>query len=113
MKINIEIKRKKEIETTPTIKEKISFKLKELGCFYPITNINDNKHNTLILCDSGFANNQMFIKTAILQIILKDIIYIGGDEYMSLYLNLNSGCSWEMVWDKIKDIESLNYNIKE
>ncbi len=112
MKINIEIKRKKEIETTPTIKEKISFKLKELGCFYPISEINayDDK---LILCDSGFANTQMFIKTAILQIILKDITWIGGDEHFPLYLHLDSYCNWKMVWDKIKDIESLNYNIEE
>ena len=113
MNINVNIKTNENKKINNYAIE-VSKKLKQLGCFayrdhMQCPFIIDN--NRICINKTGFANNEMFINTGIIQIILKDIAYFKSDNNYCLSLIVEHSKTWKDVYNKIKDIDKITYNI--
>jgi hypothetical protein len=108
MKLNIIIN-KKESEEEKDYQQLVCDKLEELGCFIFIP-----KGDFIGIDGNSFCNKEFFIKTGIIQIILKKLAYfIGGHHRHVLSLELEYKKTWEDVYDKIKNIDEITWNFEE
>jgi hypothetical protein len=103
MNININIKKE---ESNPDYQQKVIEKIIELGGF------NFDKYDEYSIShDNPDSNDDKFIISGILQIILKGIGLFGSNEDGYLCFNILPLISWKDIWDKIKDIEEITYEL--
>jgi hypothetical protein len=105
MKVDVYLNGKKEKKD---YQDKVIDKLKELGAF-----IDWEKEKDRIYIVKPYAISDMFIKAGLLQIVLKDIAYFELNIPNELYLKPCIANNWQEVYNKIKNIDSIEYEVKE
>jgi len=106
MKVDVYLNGKKKDKKD--YQDKVIKKLSDLETF-------DFRHKDKrdIWLEGEYANDVLFIRAGLLQIVLKDTAFFGGGiGEKSFYLRLDLGCTWQDVWDKIKNIDSIEYEVK-
>lgn len=94
-------------EKQPDYRELVIKKIKDLGCFeFEFSSIGD-----YLFRNNPIANGDYIIILGFLQILLKDIAYFGYNS--NIYLKIYQGNSWQDVYNVIKDIDSLDYEVRE